>query len=279
MERLSVLPVSFFPDFAVGRMTIVDWARMAKGIGLAYVDLPNWVFRCHQPVYLGRLKTELDILGISIAMVGTYSDFTNPDALQRRRELDYLRRDIALASQMGARLLRVTDGQAHPGTGLEQGINWAVEGLTEAAATAVDYGMQLVFENHGQPGGWVYDDFSHNVEVFLEIAMRLDGTGIGINFDNGNATGCGWDAVELLKRVLGNVVSVHISDTGSRATTLHTALGAGASPIRGVLELLKSSGFDGWICIEEDSGRGVDGIYQAVTQVRGIWNSLPEWKG
>lgn len=274
MERLSVLPVSFFPALSDGAMTVTDWAQMAKKIGLSYIDAPNWALRSHLPLYLCRLKTELSCMGMSIAMIGAYPDFTNPDPLQRKRELDYLKRDIAMASQLGAKLVRVTAGQAHPTTQQQEGIEWAIEGLTQAASAAKDYGVQLAYENHGQPSAWIYDDFSHPVEIFLKIAKRLEGTGVGINFDNGNATGCGVDAVQLLGKVMDNVVSLHISDTSSCVTTLHSALGAGASPIRNVLEYLKKSDFKGWICIEEDSGRGMDGIFQAVSYVNGIWNSL-----
>lgn len=75
-------------------------------------------------------------MGVGIGAVGTHSDLTHPDGVQRRRELDYLRADIALASQLGARYVRVTDGQAHPGVSVEQGLDWATEGLTEASRVA-----------------------------------------------------------------------------------------------------------------------------------------------
>lgn len=274
MERLSVLPVSLFSSFRSGAVTIADWAQMAKKIGLSYIDVPNWAFQSHTPVYLNRLKTELQCMGMRLAMVGAYPDFTNPDPLQRERELDYLKRDIALSSQMGARYLRVTDGQAHPGVSREQGVSWALEGLAKAAQSAKQYGVQLAFENHGHPSAWIYDDFSHPVSIFLELAEALQGTGVGVNFDSGNATGCGVDALWLLKQVYGSVVSLHISDTASNITTQHTALGGGASPIGEILAYLKKNNYQGWFSIEEDSNNGMDGIYQSVAYVNGLWDAI-----
>ena len=82
------------------------------------------------------------------------------------------------------------------------------------------------------------------------------------------------DAVALLETLYEDVVSVHLTDTASDKTTLHTALGAGISPVREVLSVLKRRGFSGLITIEEDSHRGELGVFQAIAHVRGIWNSL-----
>ena len=149
---------------------------------------------------------------------------------------------------------------------------------THAAAhqqkIAADYGVQRAVVIHGFPSAGVFDVFSHDIDVFLALARRLHGSGVGLNFDNANATGCGVDAVALLETLYEDVVSVHLTDTASDKTTLHTALGAGISPVREVLSVLKRRGFSGLITIEEDSHRGELGVFQAIAHVRGIWNSL-----
>lgn len=274
MYQLSVLPVSFFPQLMSGSMSLEQWASMAKKYGLRYVDVPNWVFRNHMPVYLLQQKAVLDALDIEIGAIGTHCDFTHPDPAQRKRELEYLRGDIALASQMGACFVRVTDGQAHPGVTLEQGLDYAEEGLRKAAQSAREHGVQLALENHGFPSAWIYDDFSHDITVFRKLVERLRGSGVGVNFDNANATGSGMDAAQWLRELYPDVVSVHLADTSSPHTTVHTALGAGISPIAQVLRILKDRGFSGLISIEEDAKQGETGIFQAISHVRGIWNSL-----
>ena len=274
MDKLSVLPVSFFPQLLSGEMTIEQWARMGRKYGLKYIDLPNWAFRSHMPSYLRQQKAILDAVGISVGSVGTHSDLTNPDSVQRKRELDYLRHDIALASEMGAEYVRVTDGQAHPGLTTEQGLDYASEGLAKAKQTADEYGITLGVENHGFPSAWIYDDFSHDLVVFRQLMKRLRAIGIGINFDTANATGCGADAAAFLDEIYDSVVSVHIADTVSSKTTLHTTLGAGICPIEGALRILHERKFSGLISIEEDSKNGEAGVFQAIEHVRGIWSSL-----
>ena len=275
MDQLSVLPVSFFSLLSSGEMTEEQWAKMGKKYGLSYVDFPNWAFRNHMPSYLRQQKYLLDTIGIRVGSIGTHSDLTNPDSVQRKRELDYLRYDIALASEMGAGYVRVTDGQAHPGLELEQGLDYISEGLSRAAETAKDYSVILGVENHGFPSAWIYDDFSHDMRVFRKLMARLDQIGVGINFDSANATGCGIDAAGFLEEIYDRVVSVHIADTISDRTTVHTALGAGICPIKDVLKVLYDHAFTGLISIEEDSKNGEAGVFQAVEHVRGIWNSFP----
>lgn len=274
MDQLSVLPVSFFSLLSSGEMTVEQWAKMGKKYGLSYVDFPNWAFRNHMPSYLRQQKYLLDTIGIRVGSIGTHSDLTNPDSVQRKRELDYLRYDIALASEMGAGYVRVTDGQAHPGLELEQGLDYISEGLSRAAETAKEYGVILGLENHGFPSAWIYDDFSHDLRVFRKLIARLDQIGVGINFDSANASGCGTDAAGFLEEIYDRVVSVHIADTISDRTTVHTALGAGICPIKDVLKVLHDHAFTGLISIEEDSKNGEVGVFQAIEHVRGIWNSF-----
>ena len=175
---------------------------------------------------------------------------------------------------MGAEYVRVTDGQAHPGLTMEQGLDYASEGLAKAKQTADEYGITLGVENHGFPSAWIYDDFSHDLVVFRQLTKRLRDIGIGINFDTANATGCGADAAALLDEIYDSVVSVHIADTVSSKTTLHTVLGAGICPIEGVLRILHERKFSGLISIEEDSKNGEAGVFQAIEHVRGTWSSL-----
>ena len=135
--KLSCLPVTLFPEITSGKMTVPQWAAEAKKLGLDGFDISVMFLKNHTPVYLRGLKEQLAEVGLPIAMACTYPDFSNPDAVQRRRELDYLRYDIAICAELGVKNLRVLAGQARPGLEREQAVQWAVEGLREAAATAI----------------------------------------------------------------------------------------------------------------------------------------------
>ncbi len=270
--KLSCLPVSLFKELDSGEMTLRQWAEYGNELGLDAVDLMMVNLRSHTPKYLRTVREDFEAAGIDLAMITTYPDFTHPDAVQRERELDYLKRDIALASQLGAKFLRVTAGQAHPQTGIEDGIRWAVEGLKAAAPTGEKYGVKLVFEDHSKPGGWDYMDFCNPPDIFLKIAEGIRDTSVGINFDTANILVAGEDrTVEVLEQVIDRVETIHVAETGTKGEMDPVLLGTGIVPLADVFACLKKHGWDKWLCIEEWGNQGLNGIRKAVNYTRSLW--------
>ncbi|MFN2164972.1 MAG: sugar phosphate isomerase/epimerase family protein, partial [Anaerolineae bacterium] len=172
---------------------------------------------------------------------------------------------------LGARLLRVTAGQAHPETGRADGIGWAIEGLCRLTEASQDSGVTLVYENHAKPGAWQYTDFSQPPEIFLEIVAGTAGTDLGVNFDTGNSAAFSSAPLALLDRVIDRVVSVHASDTEQHGALQHVLLGTGITPFGALFGRLAGAGWDGWICMEEASNGGKDGVRAAADFVRRTW--------
>ena len=269
--RLSCLPVSFFSDILSGKMSVVEWAWMGASLGLDAIDLSILFVPDHTPKALAALRGEIEATGMRLAMITSYPDFTHPDPDQRSRELGLAQEVVAVAAGLGAELVRVTAGQAYPQTGRQQGIAWAVEGLTSLVEAIRGSGVQLVYENHAKPGAWTYTDFSQPPDIFLEIARATAGTSLGINFDTGNAAAYAEDPLCLLEQVLPRVVSVHAADTAERGQLRHVLLGTGVAPFSAVFRRLKQAGWDGWICMEEASGQGRAGVQAAAQYIRQTW--------
>jgi len=269
--KLSCLPVSFFSDILSGRMSVAEWACLGAELKLDAVDLSILFLPERTLEAAEALREQIQRAGLGVAMLTTYPDFTHPDAAQRARELEQEIQAVHLAAALGAGLVRVTAGQAHPETGLADGLSWAAQGLSRLAESAGNLGVRLVYENHAKPGAWTYTDFSQPPDRFLEILSRVDTPRLGVNFDTGNATAFARDPVELLKQVVGRVVSVHASDTAAVGSLNHVLLGTGVTPFAGLFCVLKSQGWDGWICMEEASGRGRQGVEAAANFIRDIW--------
>jgi sugar phosphate isomerase/epimerase len=253
-------------------MSIKDWALEGARTGLDGIDLSVLFLKNRKPEYLDRTRQEIEEAGIRVAMVTTYPDFTHPDPKERERQLVRLQEDIAAASRLGADLLRVTAGQAHPSVGRANGIDWAVNGLARAMEFARGYPVKLAYENHAKPGAWQYTDFSHPTDIFLEIVERTASVSLGVNWDTANTIAFGDDPIPVLRRVLNRVISVHAADTSTRGQLKHVLLGTGLVPFKEMFKILRDAGFDGWICIEEASFRGSDGVKAAAEFVRHVWN-------
>jgi len=271
--KLSCLPVSYFGDIIGGKLSVGHWARQAADLGLDAVDLSVLFFKSREQAYLESMRRDVEDAGLRVAVVNTYPDLTHPDHAERDREFSQLEKDIASIGLLGAEMARVTAGQAHPETSRKEGIAWAVEGLTRAVDAAERHGVKLVFENHSKPGAWEYPDFCYPPEIFLEIAERLENTAVWILFDTANPVAYGFDPLPVLRRVIGRVRCIHAADTRTQGTFEPVLIGTGAVPFDTIFSMLKESGYDGWISIEEASRLGPAGVARAVKFVRQTWEN------
>ncbi len=78
----------------------------------------------------------------------------------------------------------------------------------------------------------------------------------------------------MLEAVLDRVTSVHASDTAASGALIHVLLGTGITPFRELFASLKRQGWDGWICMEEASNQGREGVAKAASFIRKIWQEF-----
>ena len=270
--KMSCLSVSLFPKIQSGELSIREYARFCKSLGLDAFDLGLILLKNHTPRYIRQVCDDISSEGIPLCMVTTYPDFTHPDPLQREREFDFLVHDIALASAVGAKYLRVTAGQAHPSTSRRQGVEWAVDYLKRSAPVSDKYNITLVYEDHSKPGAWDYMDFSNQPDIFLEIADRIRDTSIMINFDTANILVAGHDGtLDVLSKVIDKVATIHVAETGTKGKMDPVPIGSGLVPFEEIFSYLKSKNFEGWLCLEEWGNNGLEGVQKAVSFVREAW--------
>lgn len=269
--KLSCLPVSFFRDIISGSMTLAEWASCAKELGMDGIDLSVLLIKDRTPVTIARALHEISSQGMNVIMVTTYSDFTHPDETQREREYAYALADIALASSLGAKYLRITAGQDYQWDDEEEALLTVRDYFLRLKPFADQMNIGLLFENHSKPGAWVRPDFIFNTHRFLRLAQLLEGTGIRINFDTANTSACGDDTVETFRKVLPMVETLHVNDIRAIGCTEFVVCGKGVAPIRRIFHEARKAGFDGWVCIEEAGFMGLEGFRQAVDFTRKAW--------
>jgi len=266
--KLSCLPVSLFGDICSGKYPLAKWAKYAQSLGLDGYDVSTMFFPNHTPAALIELKAELADIDIPMLMATDYPDFTNPDANERRRQLDFIKRNIALISCFGVRYMRITAGMNHPGMDFDAAVEHVVECFADIAPTAESYGVELVFENHAKPGAWPIVDFSFDPRAFFAVCERMKGLPIGVNFDTANACACGEKPDEMLKRAMPYVKTIHMNDTSTVGYLTSVLIGTGLVNFDDVFRLIDASGFNGWVCIEEAGMGHEESIRKAVEFAR-----------
>lgn len=272
--KISCLPVSIFGEICSGRMTLPQWARKAKEIGYDGIDISILFIANRTPTYLEALKQELAVIGMPIVMMTTYPDFTHPDPVQREREYLHLQSDIALASELHIKYLRILAGQAHPGLDRERGIEWVSDFFHRIAPLGTYYQVGLVFENHGKPGAWANVDFTYDPNVFLEICSKIADTNIKLNFDTGNITAYGANPMDVVPAVVDRLETIHVTDMKEQGHFSPTLIGQGVTPNRAFFHYIKQHGFNNWLCIEEASNCGLAGIRDAYHFVKDLWDAV-----
>ena len=269
--KLSCLPVSLYGELNAGRLTLGDWFRRAAALGLDGADLSVIHLKERSPSELHELRQQAGDAGVEIAMLATYSDFTHPEVAERARQADDLRMWIDVAARLGVSALRVTAGQARPRVGDGEGMAWVTEGLTASSAHANAAGVRLLFENHVRGAPWDLNDFTQSASRFLDVARRTRGTGIEILFDTANNLVSNESPIDVLDAVIDRVGAVHLSDIARTGTFEPTVIGTGVAPIPELLRLIVSSGFDGWISVEEGSRTGSEAFDRAVAFADREW--------
>ncbi len=269
--QLSCLPVSLYNDIFTGKSTVADWIRLGAELGLDAVDFSIKFFPKRDTEMIKQTRAALEKHNIIPCMLACYSDFTHPDAAQREQELSDLKADIALAKALGAKFIRVTAGQNHPGIEREAGVQWVTDGFRRALDAAERYGITLAYENHTKGAPWDYWDFSQPTDIFLEILDALSDTPLGVCFDTANPLVLGEDVLALLEQVVHRVVVLHIFDLQAVGVFEAVRVGTGASPIPQVFSCMRQAGYDGWLSIEEASRSGQKGFQQSIAYVRNAW--------
>ena len=269
--KLSCLPVSLYDDIFTGKSTVADWIRLGAELGLDAVDFSIKFFPQRDAETLKHTHDALEKFSIEPCMLACYSDFTHPDAAQRAQELSDLKADIALAKALGAKFIRVTAGQNHPGIEREAGVRWVTDGFRRALDEAERHGITLAYENHTKGAPWDYWDFSQPTEIFLEILDALSDTPLGVCFDTANPLVLGEDVLALLEEVVHRIVVLHIFDLREVGVFEAVRVGTGASPIPQIFSRMRQTNYDGWLSIEEASRSGQEGFTQSIEFVRETW--------
>ena len=136
---------------------------------------------------------------------------------------------------------------------------------------AKEAGVKMVLENNGKPGCWRYTDFDQPTHIFLTLVEGIRGSSIEVNFDTANPVVYGDNPLGALEKVIDKVYSIHAADTKTKGVLNHVLLGTGLVPFKELFSYLKKSGFDGWICMEENSRLAERGVKAAAAFIQKQW--------
>ena len=270
---LAAFPKCFLDELTPqGSMTVDDWISMAAD----QLDIDGlefyWGFTPYDDeAELKRLRDLVEERSLQIPMMCYSPDFIKPDAGERRAEIERQQRAIEVTALLGGRMCRILSGQRRADVSREDGISMAADSINELIPYAQQHGIVLILENHYKDNYWQFPEFAQKKDVFLELLARIpDSPWFGVNYDPSNTIIAGEDPIEMLEAVKDRVVSMHASDRyfeggtvadlrkleadpqqGYSSILRHGVIGAGLNDYDKIFSILKASGFNGWISIED----------------------------
>lgn len=193
------------------------------------------------------------------------------DPADRARRVDFLRRTIDLAAELGADPVSLWAGAAPDGaTGDGRAApeaDWRhlVDGLRAVLEHAEERGVNVAFEP--EPGMFV-----ERPAGYLELVERLgaDGERLGLCLDVGHLLVTGDTPVpEQIRRLAPRLVHVHLDDIAGGVHE-HRMFGQGELDLRGTLAALVEVGYRGLAAVElsRDSHRGAWAAEEALRRLR-----------
>ena len=282
--RLAAFPKCFMDQLCVDHtMTLSEWIELAGTLGVEGVEFYSGFLR-DDPGFLREVKDALQTHRLEMPMLCCSPDFTQPDPVLLREEVERERRMIELTAFFGGRYCRVLSGQRRPGLDRKNGVAQVVRLIKDLLPLAEQNGIVLTIENHYKDNYWEYPEFAQKMEVFIEIVDQIDSPWFGVNFDPSNAFLAGEDPLALLARVKDRVVTMHASDrflmngtiqdlrreensAGYAARLAHGVIGRGLNDYDAIFSVLRSVGFHSWISIE-DGVNGMDEMRESVSFLR-----------
>lgn len=283
--KISAFPKCYIDTISVEKkFTVFDWVEMAKPLGAEGLEMYEGFLESHDNAYIDRLGDTIRSAGFAMPMLCVSPNFTNPNADERKREIDKEAEMIRITRRLGGprAACRVLSGQAYPEVSIEQGVEWVIECINAVLPVAREYDIVLAMENHFKDGYWKYREFAQKKDVFLRIVNAIpERTYFGVQYDPSNALVAGDDPIELLEVVKDRVKTMHASDRyiepgfkiedmrqadgtlGYPKGLTHGVTGQGANDYDAIFRILKSVNYDGWISIE-DGMNGMDEMKESI---------------
>ncbi len=292
MPKLAVFPKAYMKALCKdGTMKLSQWIELSSTLEVDGLEWYAGFLEMKNNQNWSLFRSMVEDKGKVIPMLCYSPDFTHPDAQFRKKEVQKQKGAIDMAYALGASYCRVLSGQNRPHLTRDEGLEFASHCIEACLPYAEQRNITLILENHYKDDFWQYPEFALKTNIFCQLLDKIQHPFFGVNYDPSNALLAGEEPLDLLKKVLHRVVTMHASDrylkegtiedlrreetnsTGYAQRLVHGEIGKGLIDYDVILTLLQGAGFDGWISIED----GVDGFEQLQRSVAFVKGKMKQY--
>lgn len=248
-----MLPLSFTtlgcPEWSLEQ--IVTHAKAMGYDGVDFRGLRDVLDITQSPAFTTQLnatKRLFEDQGLAISGIATSARFATDDPTELERNFDEARRNLALAAELDAPVLRVYGGRVPEGHTVESILPALVENLRKIGDEAEQFGVTLALETH--------DDWTDSA-VFARLMREANHPRVRVLWDLHHPYRTNGEAAATTYQNIGPyTVSIHVKDSvpveddGSGRDHRYVLLGEGDVPLVEMLDLLVDGGYDGYAILE-----------------------------
>lgn len=260
--------IQFFP--------FENWQKefySAAEIGLNEIE---WIFDCEKyqenPIWTdtGLLKVKETIANTGVKINSICFDYfmrvpfyklygdERSKIFSQNCEMTY--KVLDSLAELGGRLLEIpiVDNSSVKTTEEEKMVSEYIQKIAERAS---EFGINIGLETDFPPG------------KFKEFLEGISGNYIYANFDSGNSSGLGYDAMDEIGSLKERIYNVHIKDRVYQGTTVK--LGTGSADFDKVFSALKKVGYQNSFILQAargEEGKEEDNIMEQMRFVKGYIN-------
>ena len=227
--------------------------------------------------YAAELKEEAEKCGIEISAYAIGANLAKADEAEFRAEVERLKGQVDVAAAMGAKFMRhdvmynYDDFRA-----FDMALPTIAKGAREVTGYAESKGVKTMVENHG----FICQD----PERVERLICTVNHPNYGLLLDIGNFLCADVEPVLAVSKLVNLAFMVHAKDfriydyyigrqigfqTRAKNRLEGMSVGYGDIKMKQCLEIIKASGFDGYMDIEyEGSGDCIEGIQRSLDYLR-----------
>ena len=257
--KIGVSSYSFIKYLVDGKMDLKDVIKKAKEIGFEAIEFIGFEDEKFSLDFAKEIKEEADKNNIEISAYVIGADLLKENE-ELSKEISTIKKHIDIAECLGTKLFRYDVVKMLPRLmSFEMALEKVVDSMREIADYAMDKGIMTMIENHGR----VFQD-GYRME---KIYNRVNHPNFSLLVDVGNFACVDDDSVKCVSRRANLASHVHVKDfiikpfeIGQKEDDCFVTRGAnrlyGTTPgdgdIKSVqcIEILKKSGYDGYIDVE-----------------------------
>ena len=235
---ISLAQWALVEEIRAGKWKTLDFPRIAReDFDLNGIEFVNTLFEVPTEGYLKQLKGAAAMQGVTMVliMIDDEGDGAAPTREGRKEFELFHRKWVDIAYYLGCQAIR-TNCRAPEATSKEDALNWATESYQMILDYARPAGINILIENHG--------GVSNDPDWMVQLMQKMNDPNFG-TYPDWREPDSTFDNVAYLQKTLPYAKGMSYRNQPTEALTAK------------MIQLCKSSNYDGWYGIESDGRQEV----------------------